>query len=265
MRRICKVAFSGKRASIVMVAVVSFGLFCYMGAQKVTIAHFASRQVNAIPFLLKLELHSFENGETNTLFSTKTVARRTDGTTAIINGVGPIQKGISVRKITYMDGRSITISDSVASKTTVVLSEIDKAILKQSFDNTGLGDCSNDAKEIFLGNEIMLGYRVSIYRRSVAEHKELIVWRAPELSCEDLKYVVDSKVSGRGYTRVMEARPVIFSVGEPEQAYFEIDSSYAEVKPSEAMDKIFKKMGIAPGINDLQRALKLDERYFIGR
>ena len=87
----------------------------FYAAKHLKVVQMANAQVTAAPFFLHLTIsHPSESG-TLVVFKTKTVARRSDGSTALVETVGPLSGGQIARKVIFLDGRSLSLTFAVGT------------------------------------------------------------------------------------------------------------------------------------------------------
>lgn len=252
-REFLKGSLRRKISSAVAILLLLVG--CYFGAKRLTITHLAHAQVRATPFFLQLHVY---NVQKNKLSHMRAIARRSDGTTVLLQSVGPIDSGHTMRKITFMDGRAITVSDLLRTRTTIRQLNEEIAFLRKMLVDPPQ-DCRTSG-QVFLRRESILGQNVAVWQLDVA-NRRITIWQAPALGCELLQYRSEIKQADGSFQTEAEARPVLFRLGEPDPAVFDPKSDYDEMKPSEVQRRVLEKMGLPADSVDQRQTEKLDQLY----
>jgi len=203
-----------------------------------------SAQVHAQPFYLERTIPTPDrNG--NLLPSRKEIlARRSDGATARLDSVGPLDSARFLRKLLFLDGSSVTLADSVGSKTTwPQMSELEVAAMKGRL-LTRLADCGVRAPYTILGFDTMSGQDVVIVQRIIPGRYRLTRWLAPQLGCEDLSYESEAINADGTFSISADARVSQLKLGEPEARLFDFGKNFLEMKPSEVQKRFQQEMGL---------------------
>jgi len=175
-----------RRRSLVVASALVLALGCFWLAKEVTIVRLAHAQVRTNPFVVTMHVYNYERNPQGELSHVRTVARRSDGTTARIGSVGPVDWGFTLKKITFMDDRSVTVSDLLMARTTLPRMQLETATPKRML-TTPPPDCRTSRAQVMLGNALILNYRVAIVQLDVGRRR-LVSWNALDLGCEPLKY-----------------------------------------------------------------------------
>ncbi len=223
---------------------ISLVLLTFHFVQPLALHHIAHAQITATPFLLKMDLYSYEQDPSGVLINRFVQARRSDGTMVRSEGIfGKVGffAGHSVRSVTFLDGRRFSVYDS----TNVMvawppLSEQTLAIHKERILNPPK-NC------VFPGHTLkgygnLLGRTVAIVERPRVENTQITAWDDPSLGCVDLKYQVQEVAANGSLKLLTEASPVSLTLGEPDASLFEI--AYPAMKPSEALHKEADALGV---------------------
>jgi hypothetical protein len=226
---------------------------CFYIARWLTVERLASGEVNVTPFILETEVYSFEKDPAGGLVERKTTSRRSDGATAVVQNLGPIEWGETARRVTYADSRSVTFVDSFRTKTTwPVATGRELASFKEQF----LHPSRNCVRvgEALVGFGKASGKDVAIVRASLrgergpaspGEERRITYWRVPDLACQTLTYRVDQEKGDGSWQMLTEERVVILKLQEPDARLFDHGSGYTEVKPSEVEKRLLDKAGVS--------------------
>jgi hypothetical protein len=204
-----------------------------------------------VPFVLDTEVYTLENNPNREfeLFSKKTIARRSDGSTVFVGNVGPIAWGQTGRKITFMDGTIVSVVDSLGTKTSWPgIPQGELAQFRRGFLHPP-ANCVRRVGETLLGYAEVVSERVAIVRESplqgggVADPLRFTYYRAPNLACETLEYQVEEQAGG-SWRLITKSSVVSLRLEEPDPGLFDVPSTYTESRPSELQHKLLQKMGI---------------------
>jgi hypothetical protein len=233
--------------------------------RRVTAHYIAAAPVSATPFLLDLETYNFQDDPQGELVGKRTVARRSDGTTAVIDttlGRIGLQHGLTSRKLQFMDGRTIALFDWAKVKSTWRqsgdrMAEIKARLLYPPENCVSPG-------YTFLGYGELHGLRVAIASHS-HDGGQRTYWRAPSLGCQDLEVRDEGLTSSGSRGLRVETRTANLSLDEPEPELFTEGEGYEEVTPSEALRRGIRWAGL-PWDDSMQRwADKADQGYFAAK
>jgi hypothetical protein len=234
---------------------------------RLPVASTASAQDRVTPFVLDTEVYGFEQDPHGSLGFKTTFARRSDGASARVENVGPITLGISGRRVTFMDGRSVTVVDAFRTKTTwrpvppQALASFNAQRLRAT------PDCVRTAGEVRVGEDTVAGQGVVVVERELptaegqGKMKETD-WRAPELACPTLSYKVEQQQADGSWWLRTEGRVVSLKLEEPDPKLFDDGAGYTEAKPSEIQRKLREIQGIP--VDDAtwsQEAEQMDKAY----
>jgi hypothetical protein len=204
----------------------------------------AHAKVVAIPFMLTEEVASPPESEP---FSRWTIARRSDGSTVRIANYPLRQFKVTTRTVSYIDGSSVTVSDSLGIKIIHPLLwdqdfiDFRKSILYQSDNCVG-----NNSAETLMGFREVLGQRVAIVKSGPKPspwNRANVTWdastRAIDLACKTLGYSVEEVSHVDGSIKLMtKARLLSITLGEPDPHLFEVSPTLTEVPDSEFYERL---------------------------
>lgn len=251
-----------KKAALTALAVV-LAAACFYLFKTLTIRRIAHAQVVSTPFVLEAEAYHFDGDTQGELLSKRTVARRSDGATVLMSNVGPVGWGETSRRITFMDGRSVSIVDSLETKTTwpVVpdqrLASLKEQLLRPPRNCIRVG-------ETLLGYGKVLGQDTAVIRGAPLSGDDplrLTHWRAPDLACQNLGYRVEERQGDGSWRLITVGRTVSLNLQEPDPRLFQVAPGYTELKPSEVQRKLFEKMGVPPDHASDNEVERLDNAY----
>jgi hypothetical protein len=216
----------------------------YYAAKVATVSRIAAAQGIATPFVLEREVYSFQEDESGRLMNKETIARRSDGTTVEVRNGGLPEWGMFVRKITHLDGRSITLCDQIKGKSTwpIPPTEVVATLKKQILDPPD--NCVFPGHTLVKEEDVILNHKVAVIAIDSLGTVRVTDWRAPDLGCTSLQYRVEERLPDGSWKVVAEARPVILEIGEPRADLFEPGEGYNEVKPSELERQALAQLGI---------------------
>jgi hypothetical protein len=208
-------------------------VFCLL-SQPVTSTRILRAAAGIAPFTLETEVYTSSG-----LLDRRTEARRSDGSEVFIGGVlceAGIRAGAKARKVSFADGRTVTLVDSIAAKTTWPRSPAEQANRLNQFLADAPADCVYYPGERLLGHDSVLGQRtavVSATQFAEGADQKLTRWRAVSLGCKTLKYRLEAKNRDGSRHLLAEEKPLILKLGEPVPALFDTGENYVELKPSQ--------------------------------
>jgi hypothetical protein len=218
-------------------------------------------QVASESFLMSRTLVTYQQGKAVEWAKT-TIAKRGDGSVAVIESVPPLSAHTFERNLKFTDGKSVTVYDSIKAKTTWPrLSQDEIAGLLQT---TFARDCDVRAPSKFLRFDHLRGQDVAVIQNA-AEGYVVTRWMAPALACRDLYYRIEAPGPDGKMALQSETRLDKLVIGEPDPDLFEIGASYTEMKPSAASARLYEQMGVTLSPEEAaleKKALEeADERY----
>lgn len=215
---------------VVVVAVLAFFL-----AKRITIVRVADAGVSAVPFVLEMDISWVGDSGQMQVQHKKTVARRSDGTTAEIGSVGRLAWGAHGRRLTLMGSTSLTLLDLVRNKIVrFTTRRREMAFLKEQLVHPRQ-DCAYYGGT-FLGNDVVMGEPVAMVqfqirpqsngkycgvRGKYAVSERLTTWWAPRLGCEELQYRVEITHRDGSVEVETDGRPTKLDFVEPDNQYFD--------------------------------------------
>jgi hypothetical protein len=195
----------------------------------------------------------------------ETIARRSDGTsvllTSVLGRVG-LDSGETARKITFVDGRIVTVVDSVGAKTTWPrMSAQGIAQMKARLSHPP-PNC------VFPGDTLtgygrVIGFETASVKWLPIGNYEHTEWRAPGLGCQSLQYKIEVKGSDETLKLLAEGRATSLKVGEPDPQLFDEGVGYVELKPSDMLRRQVQKLGI-PWDSDMQHWGEERDKVYLG-
>jgi hypothetical protein len=209
-------------------------------------------------------------------FRGKTVARRGDGVTVVVDGLGPALAG-KIRRVMSPDGVAVTVWENVTLKTTwPANSDNDATALADQLKNAS-PDCRpssvgydengqpSESNERFLRFETVSGQRAAVLEVKLEKYI-FTTWRAPALACEDLYYTSERIEPDGSPVLTLETITTQLALGEPDPLLFTIDAGYRESKPSLALTALIHRISSSPLPPEIDANLRregamLDRRY----
>jgi hypothetical protein len=200
-------------------------------------------QNKVTPYVVETEVYAFEHDPHGAVAIKTMFARRSDGATVRVESIGPLQLGITARRITFTDGRSVSVVDAFKMKTTwpaVPAGRLDHFNAQRL---KGTPNCVRSPGETVLALDLVAGQMVVGVRTDLTQGpvlKRMTEWRARDLGCLTLNYrVEDQKPDGSWWLRT-EGRLVSLKLEEPDPKLFVDGAGYTEAKPSEVESKLLE-------------------------
>ncbi len=247
-----------KRGSLVLAIVAMLAIGTFLAAKRVAIGQLAHAQVLTTPFIAEIHVYDFQKNADGEWFYTRVVARRSDGTTALVESFGPRNWGQSIRKVTFMDGRSVMLSDLIGSRTTMRKMNEEIARLKKLL-TAPPPDC-RVSRQTVIGYDRLSSQPVVILELDEDTHK-LKTWNAPGLGCESSQWESQIKQADGSLKLGVQAKLARLLIGEPDPAFFDPKSQYVETKPSDVERQIVDKLGAPHDPKHQKNFEKLDQEY----
>ncbi len=193
------------------------------------------------PFVIEQEHISYAAGTGPARTTERRIKmRRSDGSMAII-GTFPSRPQLGVlRKVDWMDGRSVTLVEAIKARISGRRSSKERAMRRARLLHPPAG-CAY-AGEVSEGEDVLWGQTA---RRVVqkTEGGKRIEWRLTGYECEAVQ-MEEWRLVGGVMVRTFEARLIQFSGTEPDEAVFNDWSSYRDLDPEEARKRILTKSGV---------------------
>jgi hypothetical protein len=209
-------------------------------------------QLRVEPFLLERTLSERRPPAGLSPSLAVSIARRSDGTTATVESVGPLASPRFVRKLAFLDGRVLSLVDSMRIKSTGPrLSEEEAGSLIQSL-TVPSPDCGAKTPEL-LRHDTYSGQEVAVIQSLIPNKYRVTYWRAPKLGCEALYYTTEEIHADGTFTLVSEAKTSRLVLGDPDPRLFDLGEAYEEVKPSEARRRLLADLNLKLSPEELKR------------
>jgi hypothetical protein len=243
------------------------GAFCAFYMAKTMFGQASARaQTTAEPFYLERSVSTFNMGNASP-FKRVIVARRADGATARLESVGPLSANAPfVRRLTFLDGKSVSIFGSIKAKSTwppMNQQEIDQ--MRERI-TAAPRDCGARPPGVLVRFDSVGGEDVAVLQHWSGKYR-VTRWVAPALGCEDLYYRSETTSSDGSFNLSAEAKLERLVHGEPDPALFDTADGYAELKPSEAEARLIEQIGVDLGpddVNRFKREQRRDDRLYLG-
>ena len=185
------------------------------------------------------------------------VARRSDGAAVRVGAFAPGDVLAFGREVTFPDGTRVTVYDRVKAKMTWPPDPVQARLLQAQLTE-GPAACGMGDKPP-LRREQMEGQDVDVVQFNAGVNR-VTVWKAPKLGCEYLYDKVEAPARDGSFRIDMEIKTTKLVIGEPDARLFEVAPDLVEMKPSEALQKLWSSM--EPPVPTDQRAafLRGEER-----
>lgn len=259
---------------------VLVGVALYLLAKNLTIVTIASEQVQAVPFVFSMDIYGLDANNQMQLRRAKAVARKSDGTTAVVESIGLLEWDQYSRKVTFLNGKSFSVVDAIQMKSTwPPMAVSDLAHIKTLLTNPRT-DCAYSGTVV--GSDIVLGEPVTALRLSInlqrgstatpgtsstccggklVAGERVTTWLAPRLGCESLQYQVEVIHPDGSLETAVEGRPIRLDYQEPDAHWFNEPASYTEAAPSVIQSKLLEQMGIQEDDSLQGEGQNLDKGY----
>jgi hypothetical protein len=243
--------------SITTLVVIS----CFFAARRLTTHRIARANITVVPFVLQLDNYNFDTDPNGKLFHKRVFARRSDGASANVETVGLLSWGKTTRKVTYPDGRWVTVYDLIGAKTSWQLKPSSLARMKRLLQEPP-PDCvfQTEGDPKVISTETILGQKVFVVQAASTSWRET-AWRAPGLACQELKFRFESRQPDGSFKLKSEERPVGLTIGEPPPSLFDSGPSFEEQKPSDAHRHFFEKLPIPEDDATKKESEQMDMDY----
>ncbi|MGH9469666.1 MAG: hypothetical protein ACRD1N_04900 [Terriglobia bacterium] len=181
---------------------------------------------------------TFPGSPNHKIISTRTEARRSDGASVLVTtilGLAGLNAGATARKITFMNGRVITLIDSISAKTTWPRQNAEAVTRVKQFLLNPPENCIFRSNERLLRYEVVLGQKAAVVSQQPlpdGTDTHSIKWRALALSCATLKYELVEPGSNGSERVLSEETAISLKVGEPSAALFDDGANYTEMSQS---------------------------------
>jgi hypothetical protein len=167
------------------------------------------------------------------------VARRSDGAIVRKGALRPGDITAFGREVTFPDGTRVTVYDSIKAKTTWPPDEAQTGFFRAQLIE-GPTECSMGGNAP-LRREQMEGQDVDVVQFS-AGARRVTVWQAPKLGCEYLYDKAEDPAREGSFRIDMEVKTTKLVIGEPDAHLFEVAPDLVEMKPSEALRKLWSSV-----------------------
>ncbi|MCC6392118.1 MAG: hypothetical protein IT167_16075 [Bryobacterales bacterium] len=234
----------------------------FYAARYLRVVQMANAQVTAAPFFLELMISQPSPDGTLVPFRRMALARRSDGTTVSIESAGFLHSGQTSRKVTFLDGRSLSIVDALKMKSTWPVQRPEVVAALRARLTSPQKDCMPPSGRgpRLLGMEKLHGEDAAVIQSSEGGYR-LTRWAAPRLGCETLQYRSEKVNPDGSLTLQAVGKAVNFTLGEPDSRLFDSGDQYQEALPSAIQSRSLEQAGFEETPDLKERGGKMDERY----
>jgi hypothetical protein len=239
----------------------------FYAAKHIRIIQLASAQVTAAPFTLQLVMRKPGDNGSMTVYRYKVSARRSDGSTAQVETVGPLSGGQTARRVTFLDGRSLSLVDALRLRSTWPMRRPEEVAALRARLSEPPANCMppiESGNTTLLGTENLNGENVAVIQSSEGGYR-LTRWVAPRLGCEPLQYRSEKLSQDGAATLTVEAKAVSLVLAEPDPRLFDVGSDYEETLPSIVQSRSVTQAGLEESQELKDSGRILDEHYRKGR
>jgi hypothetical protein len=247
---------------------VAGGLLCFALGNLVSIkAQVTAPQAKVQPFYLERDFSGPVDNGPVAVFKKEFVARRSDGTTVLIETVGPMNLGHTVRSVMAPDGTAVSLFDTTKVKTTwPAMSDGRAADLSRRLQASSR-DCGASPRGALMEFGNVQGQKVISFQERT-ESNYHTRRRALALACEELYYKNEAIQPDGSLALDLEEVTSQLILGEPDSRLFSINADYPETRPSEALTKLVSALGLTPSAEDrikLRREARDDDARYLLR
>jgi hypothetical protein len=201
----------------------------------------------AQPFYLERGLYEHQVSGALSMFKKEVVARRSDGTTALIEyeGLNKLPGGTglpAMRKLTFPDGSEVWLVDQFHLRSSWPKMNSAGAVNVVARVSHPKPNCGMSESAV-LGHDNVAGQQTLRTVIKIDATREVMSWLAPDLACEMLTFQ-QVTTDGTPAKVLTEGRVLMFSTGEPDPELFTIRGDYEEVVPSQLITRRLGAVGI---------------------
>jgi len=218
-------------------------------------------QITARPFLIERSISVPDESGALKLWRVDVIARRSDGATAKITSLGPISLRKFTRKLTFPDGRTLTLFDHIKVRTTWPTMSDEELTAYQSHITYPPADCGANSRNTHLLRSEMIGGQSTFVLQTLVPGKYRVTrWVAPALDCEELQSEAEMVAEDGSYKVSAETKLSRVLVGEPDSRLFDVGSGFEELSPSSA-GRRWRADLTAPITPEELKRLEAEEKY----
>lgn len=213
-----------------------------------------------VPFTLKIRETDYERNFAGDLAKVETQAQRSDGATVAVVTIYRTPVPSTFRAIRLPDGTRLRLVDAISAKSTCRPKHREVAPVRDTLSIAPRPpDCLGPLDKL-LGRTTLFGQLVDVVktwdRGSGGEE-----WLAPALGCKEFQWQ-NATMQSDGSLRIdSEAKPLSFTLGEPDVRLFDLGARYTEIKPSELRRRELKAAGVHWNPELAKEGVQEDERY----
>ena len=155
-----------RRTGIMLLAVPVVALTGFVFTKTAVLNHYAAAQTTPTPFVLEMETYILKDNPEGELIHRNVLARRSDGASVEIGtvfGRRGLEEGLTGRRLTFIDGRSISLLDWLQSKTTWPQPSVENVDLLKARIFNPPANCLGEG-ETLLGSDSVLGQATLMIR-----------------------------------------------------------------------------------------------------
>jgi hypothetical protein len=181
------------------------------------------------------------------------------------SSAGPVGSGIKGRKVSFADGRSVSVIDALKIKTTWpsptadVLANRMRALSKLASTCVAKNETAIGHSELWNQNVIIVSNAPDPFPQRLTE------WRAPTLGCQALEYQLEKRQPDGSWKLTTRSKIVSLTLGEPDARYFAVPPAYVETKPSDMHILLLKSVGGQVDEAAIRAASSADDDVYAGK
>jgi hypothetical protein len=198
----------------------------------------------AQPFYL--ERASYERNQSGALsmYGRRITARRTDGTTAIVeySAVDKFPTGVQfppTRRVISLDGSAVWLLDASRVRVSWPKMTSGEARAELQLMANRDPDCGANKSHI-AARESLNGHSTVVVVRDLDLVRQVKIWQRPEFGCEALQSQISVKQDG---TILADTRLVNAALGEPDALLFDVGEGYQQVSMIDLLEAQLRSVG----------------------
>ncbi|HEV2378796.1 MAG TPA: hypothetical protein VG206_03255 [Terriglobia bacterium] len=235
-------------------------LTCFYVSKAIALRRFALGQTGVTSFVLQTETRSYNRGLNGQLVQRKTVARRSDGSTATLTErTFPTNR--TLRSIIFANGDVVTFVDNIAAKTTWPGKFSGEGLTRRMAWITHPAQNCSAPGDTFGAYTTLLGHRVAAVKWPLIQNSQVTTWAAPDLGCEALRGKAEMRQPDGSFRLDSEEVAVFLRMGEPDASLFRGQPNYHEVRPSDLERLEAEKLGVSLPDDTIRHYQTVDQQY----
>jgi hypothetical protein len=211
--------------------------------KSIVVGRVAQSPASLTPFVLETEDYTYENGAEGELMVRRTDARRSDGSTALLEDILAPTGEHAARKVVFFDGTAVTLIDDLDIKTTWPRMTPNEVTQLRQRALAAPVNCAYPGDSL-VGYGQVLGHPAAIVQHTPVSVSVSTSWKAADLGCVSLQYRIQTKQADGSLRLIAEGRAKSLRLEEPDPRLFDPGPTYTELKPSDRLRRELQSRGI---------------------